>query len=233
MLFSPHLTFCLLLWLGNFHDETWASAPSLHLPHQRNIWGWGMPGTHTNWLCRSFHFALHRLVAVLPSKAPCPLLPPSQLMFPPVRWLPQGWKPFIFHHSLPGAVPSKSPSLYLFPFFFCPTQLCEDFLTILDIWDLLWCSVDVPWELSQVDVFWCICGRTWEPPHTALLLSWAILTVFTFFRTSFLPIWKWYYTFTLERKYSLCSFLLFGCILPDNDLDFALICQHSHVWIFL
>jgi len=142
-----------------------------------------------------------------------------------------GMKTFSFSLFPPRSSPIQFPSLYLFPFFFCPTQLCEGFLTVLEVWDLR-CSVDVPRELSQVDVSWCICGRTWEP-HTAPLLSWAVLTVFTFFRTSFLPLWKWYFTFTLERTCSLCLFLLFGCVLPDSDLDFALICQHSHVWIFL
>lgn len=37
----------------------------------------------------------------------------------------------------------------------------------------------------------------------------------------------------LGKEMLIMLILLFGCILPDSDLDFALICQHSHVWIFL
>ena len=78
LFFFSTLAFCLLLWLGNFHDDTWASTPSLHLSHRRNIWVWGVPSTHTNQLCGSFHFALHKPVAALSSKAPhLPLPHPS------------------------------------------------------------------------------------------------------------------------------------------------------------
>ena len=134
---------------------------------QKSVSGWGVL-VGTNPLCR--------ILSALPSARlllHSPLRLQNSPLSPPVRGLPSVWKLFFLHSSLPEIqVPSQFLCLFFFPFFFCPTQLCGDFLAFLEVWGLLPAfsrrSVAVDAH-PPVDVFLMyLWGRRWSPCLTPL-----------------------------------------------------------------
>ena len=122
-------------------------------------------GRHRSSVRESLHFALRTPVAVLSSVAPKLSPHPPSL---PVKGLPSVWKLFLLHSSLPLVqVPSLFFCLCCF-FFFCPTQVCGEFLAFWEVWGLLpafsRCSVRV---VPHVDVLLMyLWGGRWSPRLT-------------------------------------------------------------------
>ena len=58
-------------------------------------------------------------------------VPLFQLISPSVRWLPRTWVLFLFHSSLSGMLVPTQFFFSLSLFFFCSTQLCQEFLALL------------------------------------------------------------------------------------------------------
>ena len=58
--------------------------------------------------------------------------PPTQLIFPLVRWLPRVWVPFLFHSSFTGML---VPSSFLFSLFFSCVlpSFVKSFLPFLEV----------------------------------------------------------------------------------------------------
>ena len=145
-----------------------SQPPPTPAGEQTSLSGWWVL-VGTNPLCKN--------LSALPS-APlylccCTLLRGSEASPPPppspsVMGLPSVWKLFLLHSSLPRV---QAPSLFFclwFSFFFCPTQVCGDFLTFWEVWGLLpafsRCSVGA---VPRVDVFLMyLWGGRWSPRLT-------------------------------------------------------------------
>ena len=151
----------------------WAPKPEPQLPSPTCLGGWAdkplrlvSAGQHQSSVQESLHFALCTTVAALSFVAP--MLPPPQAPSPPVKGLPSVWKHFLLHSSLPEV---QVPSLFFcLCFFFCPTQVCGEFLAFWEVWDLLpafsKCSVGV---VPHADVFLMyLWGGRWSPCLTPL-----------------------------------------------------------------
>ena len=122
----------------------------------------------TWWQCQPsvqvpLHFALHRLVAALPSEV-SKILPPSSLISLLVRSLSSFTAPFL------GCRPRSDSFFFLCLFF--PTQLCGGFLVFSVLWGLLStfssCSV---WIVPPIDIV-SVC--LWREANSASY-SFAIL----------------------------------------------------------
>ena len=107
--------------------EARASAPSPACPGGGADKPLGLVSAarHRSSVREPLRFALHTPVAALSSVAPKPPLCHPQS--PPAKVLPNVWKPFLLHSSLPLV---RVPSVFVsvFPFFFCPTRVCGEFL---------------------------------------------------------------------------------------------------------
>ena len=121
---------------------------------------------------------LFRNLSALPSAALLLHSPPWLWSFPPatppslpVKRLPSVWKLFLLHSSFPEV--QVWCLFFCLCFFFCPTQVCGEFLAFWEVWGLLpafsRCSVGV---VPHVDVFLMyLWGGRWSP-HLTLLPSW-------------------------------------------------------------
>ena len=121
----------------------WHLKPDPQFPDSTHHGGWAdkylrlvSAGWHWSSVWETLHFALCTLLLRSP-----PWLrstPPAPSWSLSLKGLPSGCKLLLLHSSLPDVqVPSLFYCLCLFFFFFCPTQLCEDFIAIWEVWGLL------------------------------------------------------------------------------------------------
>ena len=115
-------------------SEAQASAPSPHLP-----WRVSRQASQAGECCSAP--ILHVGISLLcpPHPCCCALLcgseasPLRHLQSPPTKGLPNVWKPFLLHSSLPVVQVLSLFFVSVFSIFFCPTQVCGEFLAFWEV----------------------------------------------------------------------------------------------------